>query len=250
MNESHDNPDELNERDTAAASLPKVQTLPVVDDDSSDAFLITRFHEGDESAFAKIVERYQGKIYGLAYRVIRNAADAEEIVQDTFIRAHRALINFRGEAALTGWLCRIALNVSRSRYTYFSRRRRQDSVSLERPLNEATQATLADYITADVQDPVQETVTTEFTQLVESCMEKLDAPHREILAMRSILDLPYEEIAAVLGLNIGTVKSRVGRARQNLRKLLAEAAPDFGTEANPSDFFVTTRTAYGCESAI
>ena len=250
MNESHQHPDASIDSDTAGPPLLNVSLPSLVDGDSSDAILITRFHEGDEDAFTQIFERYQGKIYGLAYRVIRNAADAEEIVQDTFIRAHRALINFRGEAALTGWLCRIALNVSRSRYTYFARRRRQDSVSLERPLNEATQTTLADYITADVQDPVQETVTTEFTQLVESCMEKLDAPHREILAMRSILDLPYEEIAAALGLNIGTVKSRVGRARQNLRKLLAEAAPDFGTEANPSDFFVITRTAYGCESTI
>lgn len=250
MNESHYHPDDSIESDAAKASEPQPQVQLPVDADSSDADLISRFHEGDEAAFAQIVARYSGKIYGLAYRVIRNAADAEEIVQDTFIRAHRALINFRGEAALTGWLCRIALNVSRSRYTYFARRRRQDSISLERPLNEATQSTLADYITADVQDPVQETVTTEFTQLVESCMEKLDAPHREILTMRSILDLPYEEIAALLELNIGTVKSRVGRARQNLRKLLAEAAPDFGTDANPSDFFVTTRTAYGCESTI
>lgn len=250
MNESHYKPDDSTESDIATepTSIPEVQAA--VEDETSDAFLINRFHEGDETAFVQIVERYRGKIYGLAYRVMRNAADAEEIVQDTFIRAHRALIHFRGESALTGWLCRIALNLSRSRYTYFARRRRQDSVSLERPLNDATQSTLADYITADVQDPVQETVTSEFTHLVELCMEKLDAPHREILAMRSILDLPYEEIAAVLGLNIGTVKSRVGRARQNLRKLIAEAAPDFGTEANPSDFFVTSRTAYGCESTI
>ncbi len=249
MNESKFNPDDSRGTCCAAVQTGK-QLRPSDDEPASDAALISRFHEGDESAFVQIVHRYQGKMYALAYRVMRNAADAEEIVQDTFIRAHRALIDFRGEAALTSWLSRIALNLSRSRYTYFARRRRKESISLERPLNDATQATLADYITADIQDPVQETAASEFTRLVAMCMEKLDAPHREILMMRSVLELPYEEIAVVLGLNMGTVKSRVGRARQNLRKLIAQAAPDFGVDPNPSDFFITNRTAYGCEGTI
>jgi RNA polymerase sigma-70 factor, ECF subfamily len=79
-------------------------------------------------------------------------------------------------------------------------------------------------------------------------MEKLDARHREILTMRNVLNLPYGEIAEALGINVGTVKSRIARARENLRKLLAEAAPDFGPEAEPGDFFESPRQAHGCHS--
>jgi len=213
-----------------------------------DTALIQRFNAGDETAFVEIMQRYHGKIFGLAHNLLRNTADAEEIAQDTFIRAHRGLANFRGDSSLATWLYRIALNLSRNRYWYFFRRRRQDSVSLERPLTEESDATFADFIAADAQNPVQETVTQEFTDLITSCMEKLDARHREILTMRNILNLPYEEIARALRINVGTVKSRIARARENLRVLLAEAAPEFSSDSDPSDFFVTSRTAYGCHA--
>lgn len=213
-----------------------------------DAVLISRFAAGDESAFVEMMNRYHGKIFGLAHNLLRNTADAEEIAQDTFIRAHRGLATFRGDSSLATWLYRIALNLSRNRYWYFFRRRRQDSVSLERPLSDESDATFADFIAADAQNPVQETVTQEFTDLIAECMEKLDARHREILTMRNILNLPYEEIARALRINVGTVKSRIARARENLRKLLAETAPEFSTEADPSDFFMNSRTAYGCHA--
>ncbi len=213
-----------------------------------DAILIQRFNGGDEAAFVEIMQRYHGKIFGLAHNLLRNAADAEEIAQDTFIRAHRGLANFRGDSSLATWLYRIALNLSRNRYWYFFRRRRQDSVSLERPLSDDSDATFADFIAAESQNPVQETVTTEFTDLIAVCMERLDARHREILTMRNILNLPYEEIARALRINVGTVKSRIARARENLRKLLAEAAPEFNPESGPGDFFISSRTAYGCHA--
>jgi len=213
-----------------------------------DATLITRFNSGDESAFVEIMNRYHGKIFGLAQNLLRNAADAEEIAQDTFIRAHRGLATFRGDSSLATWLYRIALNLSRNRYWYFFRRRRQDSVSLERPLSEETEGTFSDLIAADTNSPVQATVTQEFTELISLCMEKLDARHREILTMRNILNLPYDEIARALGINVGTVKSRIARARENLRKLLAELAPEFSEDSGPDDFFITSRTAYGCQA--
>jgi len=213
-----------------------------------DCTLIERFNRHDETAFVEIMQRYHGKIFGLAHNLLRNAADAEEIAQDTFIRAHRGLANFRGDSSLATWLYRIALNLSRNRYWYFFRRRRQDSVSLERPLSDESDATFADFIAAEAQNPVQETVTSEFTDLISACMEKLDARHREILTMRNILNLPYEEIARALRINVGTVKSRIARARENLRKLLSEAAPEIDAEAGPSEFFINSRTAYGCHA--
>lgn len=213
-----------------------------------DEELIARFNKGDESAFVEIMDRYHSKIFGLAHNLLRNAADAEEIAQDTFIRAHRGLANFRGDSSLATWLYRIALNLSRNRYWYFFRRRRQDSVSLERPLNEESEGIFSDLIAADTHSPVQETVTQEFTDLISECMEKLDSRHREILTMRNILNLPYDEIARALGINVGTVKSRIARARENLRKLLTEIAPEFTAESGPEDFFVASRVAYGCQA--
>jgi len=213
-----------------------------------DATLIARFNAGDETAFEEIVNRYHGKLFGLAQNLLRNAADAEEIAQDTFIRAHRGLANFRGDSSLATWLYRIALNLSRNRYWYFFRRRRQDSVSLERPLSDESEGTFSDLIAADTHSPVQETVTREFTELISTCMEKLDTRHREILTMRNILNLPYEDISRSLGINVGTVKSRIARARENLRKLLTEVAPEFSADSGAEDFFVPSRVAYGCRA--
>lgn len=213
-----------------------------------DVTLIERFSHGDETAFEEIVSRYYSKIFGLAHNLLRNAADAEEIAQDTFIRAHRGLATFRGDSSLATWLYRIALNLSRNRYWYFFRRRRQDSISLERPLSDESDGTFSDLIAADTHSPVQETVTQEFADLIALCMEKLDARHREILTMRNVLNLPYDEIARALGINVGTVKSRIARARENLRKLLTELAPEFSSEAGPEDFFIPSRTVPGCHA--
>jgi RNA polymerase sigma-70 factor (ECF subfamily) len=213
-----------------------------------DCGLIERFNKGDEAAFVEIVNRYHSRIFGLAHNLLRNSADAEEIAQDTFIRAHRGLANFRGDSSLATWLYRIALNLSRNRYWYFFRRRRQDSVSLERPLSDESDSTFSDLIAADAHSPVQETVTQEFTELIAACMEKLDSRHREILTMRNVLNLPYDEIARALGINVGTVKSRIARARENLRKLLTEIAPEFSAEAGPEDFFIPNRAVPGCHA--
>ncbi len=213
-----------------------------------DSTLISRFNMGDEAAFAEIMERYHGKIFTLANNLLRNNADAEEIAQDTFIRAHRGLKNFRGDSSLATWLYRIALNLARNRYWYFFRRRRQDSISLERPIGEENDSTFSDFIASDRHTPVQETVTQEFADLVATCMEKLDPRHREILNMRNIMNLPYDEIALAIGINVGTVKSRIARARENLRKLLVEAAPEYGSNTEPGEFFETARTTYGCHA--
>jgi RNA polymerase sigma-70 factor (ECF subfamily) len=210
-----------------------------------DAELARRFNAGDEAAFVEIMQRYRGKIYGLTLSMLRNASDAEEITQDTFIRAHRGLARFRGDSSLSTWLYRIALNLARNRYWYFFRRRRQDSVSLERKLGDGSDATFADIIAADTHDPLQEAATAEFSELIAGCMERLDAKHREILTMRNALNLSYEDIARTLAINVGTVKSRIARARENLRALLSETCSEFAPDAAPGDYFIPTRAAYG-----
>ncbi len=213
-----------------------------------DKELVERFRKGEEFVFTEIMERYHARIFALANNLLRNPSDAEEITQDTFIRAHRALAEFRGDSSLATWLYRIALNLSRNRYWYFFRRRRQDSISLEMQLGDESGAAFSDLIAAAEHTPAQEAVLQEFTGLVADCMKRLESRHREILTMRNVLSLPYDEIAEALGINVGTVKSRIARARESLRKLLAESAPEYAAASGESGFFEHVRPAPGCEA--
>jgi RNA polymerase sigma-70 factor (ECF subfamily) len=210
-----------------------------------DATLVSRFNQGDENAFVEIMGRYKNKTFNIAYRLLRNRGDAEEIAQDTFIRAHRGLAQFRGEASLATWLNRIAINLARNRYWYFFRRRRHDSLSLDYPIGENSDGTFADLVPADVADPAQENVRQEFVNLISACMEKLDANQREILRLRNVLNLTYDEIAEKLCINNGTVKSRIARARENLRALLAEMCPEFSSIERGADYFLPPRPNCG-----
>jgi RNA polymerase sigma-70 factor (ECF subfamily) len=210
-----------------------------------DAALVQRFNAGDDTAFLTIMERYQPKLFATVLNLLHNHADTEEIVQDTFIRAHRGLAKFRGDSSLATWLYRIAVNLARNRYWYFFRRRRQDSLSLDHALGEDNDATFADLVAATTQDPAQEAAHGEFAALVTACMERLDRRQREILTMRNVLNLSYDEIARTLRINVGTVKSRIARARENLRELIANACPEFTPETPSSDYFIGARATYG-----
>jgi RNA polymerase sigma-70 factor (ECF subfamily) len=206
-----------------------------------DVALVQRFNGGDESAFIEIMSHYREKLFPIVFSLLRNRFDAEEIVQDTFIRAHRGLARFRGDSSLATWLHRIAVNLARNRYWYFFRRRRHDTLSLDCPLGEESDATFTELVAAEAPDPARTAATEEFSALVESCMAKLDPRHREILTLRNLLHHSYHEIAAALGINVGTVKSRVARARENLRALLAASCPEFAPDAVPADWFEPAR---------
>ena len=207
-----------------------------------DAKLVRRFNAGDEAAFLEIMTHYREKLFPIVQSLLRNHADTEEIVQDTFIRAHRGLARFRGDSSLATWLHRIAVNLARNRYWYFFRRRRHATLSFDCPLSDGSDATFTDLVAAADPDPARTATTDEFAALVDTCMEKLDPRHREILTLRNLLHHSYEEIATALGINVGTVKSRIARARENLRALLAEACPEFAPDATPSDWFEPART--------
>jgi RNA polymerase sigma-70 factor (ECF subfamily) len=187
-----------------------------------DRDLVDRFKSGDQTAFDEMVARYWDRIYSMVHQLLRNQQDAEEVTQDAFIRAHRGLSNFRGESAFSTWLYQIATNLARNRYWYWWRRKRDKSVSFDAPVSSENDMTLADIIPAEVESPDDITVNQEFVARIGHGMEKLSAKHREILVLRNIKNLSYEEIAAILGISVGTVKSRIARARESLRSKLGE----------------------------
>jgi len=206
-----------------------------------DVDLVQRFNGGDESAFEEIMNRHKTRIFAAAMALLRNHADAEEITQDTFVRAHRGLAAFRGDSSLATWLHRIAVNLARNRYWYFFRRRRHATLSLDAAVGADGDATFADLVAAGTPDPSQESSRNEFMEKVETCMDRLEPSHRRILAMRSVQDRSYEDIAAELGTNVGTVKSRIARARERLRQQLAHECPEFSRESDPAGWFEPAR---------
>ncbi len=163
-------------------------------------------------------------------------------MQDTFIRAHRGLAKFRGDSSLVTWLHHVAVNLARNRYWYFHRRRRHATLSLDCPLSEDSAATFAELLPSATEAPSRQAITAEFTELVTACMQQLPAPQREILALRNVANRSYDDIARTLGIEVGTVKSRIARARGQLRSLMAQSCPEFGEDAAPSEWFEPERS--------
>jgi RNA polymerase sigma-70 factor (ECF subfamily) len=187
-----------------------------------DRTLVDRFRNGDAAAFEEMVTRHWDRIYGMVHQLLRNPQDAEEVTQDAFIRAHRGLANFRGDSAFSTWLYQIATNLARNRYWYWWRRKRDQTVSFDQPLGDDNDTPLADVFAGDAETPDDLTSTQELIDRIAVGMEKLSARHREVLILRNVKNLSYEEIAVILGISVGTVKSRIARARDSLRKLIGE----------------------------
>jgi len=185
-----------------------------------DRILVDRFRSGDLNAFDEMVNRYWDRIYAMVSQLLRNQQDAEEVTQDAFIRAHRGLTNFRGDSSFSTWLYQIATNLARNRYWYWWRRKRDKTLSFDAPVSAESETTLAEIIPADVITPEDATVTQEFVDRVAAGMEQLSEKHREILVLRNVQNLAYEEIAEILSISVGTVKSRIARARESLKEIL------------------------------
>ncbi len=187
-----------------------------------DRLLVDRFKGGDEAAFNEMVSRYWDRIYGMVHQLLRNQQDAEEVTQDAFIRAHRGLANFRGESAFSTWLYQIATNLARNRYWYWWRRKRDKTVSFDQPVSEDNPTPLSEVFSTEMDTPGDITVTQELVDHIAIGMEKISAKHREVLILRNVKNMAYEEIAEVLSISVGTVKSRIARARESLRDALGK----------------------------
>jgi len=182
--------------------------------------LIERIKNGDNSAYNDIISRYWDRIFARVFNLLKNQQDAEEVTQDAFIRAYRGLKNFRGEASLSTWLYQIATNLAHNRYWYWFRRKRDQSVSFDKQLTDEGDLTLQDVIPCERENPSEATVTQEFVDRVSESMNGLSKKHREVLTLRNVKNLSYEEISRKLNISVGTVKSRIARARGNLRELM------------------------------
>lgn len=188
---------------------------------SMDAELVRRFKNGDQTAFASIVDRYQDRVFTLALRWMGDRQVAEEVAQDVFLALYRSLGNFRGDAKLSTWIYRVVVNHCKNKRLYRSRRRMDRHEPLEGKRAEDDDG-LERQIPADQPDTDAATYRGQAEQLVHEALQRLDEDQRRIIVLRDIQDLSYEEIGDILGLNKGTVKSRLHRARAQLAGILSE----------------------------
>lgn len=187
-----------------------------------DRVLIMRFLSGEEGAFDELYTHHHEMVYQVCFNYIHDRQDAQELTQDTFMRVHRGLLNFRGDSSFSTWVRRIAINLSHNRYLFYRRRCKHLTLSFQTPLNEESVATFSDVLSTNEMDAGQNLVVSEFGVLVDQCMDKLSRQHKEILILRNLQHYPYDRIAEILGIKIGTVKSRLARARMCLRKLMGK----------------------------
>jgi RNA polymerase sigma-70 factor (ECF subfamily) len=172
-----------------------------------DSDLIERFKKGDPSAFEAIVRKYQDRIYNLCRYMLQNPEDAQDAAQDVFLKAYRALKDFRPGSSLYTWIYRISVTTC---LDYRKKSRREGSRS--EPLNEA--------LPSDEPFPESLYASKEITEALQLALQKLPEKLRAAIVLREIEELSYEEIAEVLRISAGTVKSRISRAREELRHIL------------------------------
>lgn len=185
--------------------------------EASDAALIERWRSGDERAFEELVARYEKRVYNLCYRMSGNADDAGDLTQEAFVRVYAALPNFRGQSSFATWLYRIATNICLDE---LRRRGREPARSLDQPAP-AEDGRLMPQTADPAAGPPEEIERAELRAAVLGGIAALQPDHRAVLVLRDLQGLSYEEIAAALGCSLGTVKSRLNRARLALKERLA-----------------------------
>ena len=172
-----------------------------------DLELVKRVQDGDKSAFDLLVLKYQHRIGAVIGRFVPDYAESQDIAQESFIRAYRAIANFRGDSQFYTWLYRIAVNTC------------LDYKKKSRP-EQAEDESVIDDLASTEPSPEQRYQSKEIGQSIQLALQKLPESLRAAIVLKEIEDLSYEEIAEVLHTSMGTVKSRISRAREELRRLL------------------------------
>jgi RNA polymerase sigma-70 factor (ECF subfamily) len=190
---------------------------------------------GEERAYELLILRFEQPVFGLVSRLLDNPADAADVVQEVFLKVFRKVSGFRRESSLKTWIYRIAVNEARNHQRWFIRHRGKE-VELEPGLKE--QQGVCDRVADPGRNPYEMALDHETEALLESALEKVSPNYRAALILREVEGLSYEEIADILGISLGTVKSRILRGRESLKKRLterldstapAESSAEFGT---------------------
>lgn len=180
---------------------------------------IDNLRSGDAEAFGTLVDRYSGDVYALLYRLTDSPDEAADLTQDTFLKALRSIGQFRGDSGLKTWLFRIAINESRNRFRWWKRRRRDLTISLDATLGDS-EMPLSSLVPDAGPSPEDVALSREREYAITQAIGELKDVFREAVVLCDIEGLSYEETAAITGVGVGTVKSRISRGREELRRRL------------------------------
>src|SRR5437868_3340815 len=220
-----------------AAAMAGATTLSDLDSAlgvrSDEAGLVAELKAGNEEAYSWLIQQYHQQVYSLVYRMVNEPADAADTTQEVFLKVFRGMRSFNGQASLKTWIYRIALHEASNRRRWWYRHKSQE-VTIEGEMNEAAgehASTGLKQVLADPGDsPFELAVQHELQSRVEAELREITEPFRTTVILRDIEELSYEEIAEIMQTTLGTVKSRVTRGRDALRKRLEKHVHELGIE--------------------
>jgi RNA polymerase sigma-70 factor (ECF subfamily) len=186
-----------------------------------DARILRGLRAGIESAYEELLERYEQPVYNLVYRLLGNQSDACDVVQDVFLKIFRGVNAFREQSSLRTWIYRIAVNEAHNHRRWFSRHCRHE-VPIERETMD--HEGVCEFAQHPSRSPYEQALDSETRSLIEQALTRINPVFRTAVVLRDIQNLSYEEIAEILQLSLGTVKSRIVRGREALRRELVGQA--------------------------
>jgi RNA polymerase sigma-70 factor (ECF subfamily) len=213
---------------TMGADAGKIVYLRAASINIDDSVLVQQSQAGDPGAMERLILKYQNRIYNVILKMCGNPDDAAELTQETFVKVIESIEKFKGRSSFYTWLFRIAVNLTLNHCQRHARMVTRSLDAEERDLSTEAQQTLRDFLSDDrAPDPAMVAQSRELCDLAMQLLLKLEEPQRAVLVLRDIEGMNYTEIADVLNLELGTVRSRLSRARSSLREIL-EARIDEG----------------------
>ncbi len=190
--------------------------------DDESAF-VARLQARDEAAFNELVLAYERRVFALVFRMLGRREEAQDLAQEVFVQVFKAIDQFRGDSKLSTWIYRIAVNLCKNRTKYLARRHVGEQDDVDAMADRAPLSAAKGVSVGDISRPDELVEGMQLEIIVKLAIQKIEPDFREVLILRDVEDLSYEEIAAVTGLADGTVKSRIHRARSQLRALVEAA---------------------------
>ena len=214
---------------------------------TEDAALVADLKAGSEEAFAILIAQYHQPLYSLIARSLNDSADAADITQEVFIKVFRSIRGFNGEASLRTWLYRIALHEASNQRRWWSRHKKQE-ITIDSPIepdfdSDSNRLCLGATLADNADSPFDRAAQVEVREHIESALRQLPEAFRTVVILREIEGFAYEEIAEILNVNLGTVKSRLTRGRSSLRSLLVVQRSNTASASSSSALLAPKETA-------